>query len=136
MIIREQQSGLARRIVGVVAGILAAGLTIAAVELVGHAMLPGGTDPATAGLPMLGMVLLAWTLGALAGGAVAALISGWRTAPMVVGGFVLAGILINAATIGGPLWLTLAGAAFVYLASIFIRSRVQPAGRDTQRVAL
>ena len=136
MIIVEKQSSVVRRIAGTALGIVAAALTIAAVEAAGHALLPGETDPANATLPMLKLVLLAWTLGMLVGGALAALLTGWRTAPMVVAGFILAGIAINSVTIGGPLWLTLAGVAFTYVAGSFLRSRVQTAGSDTQRVAL
>jgi hypothetical protein len=108
-----------RRIGGIVAGVLVAGGMVAAVEAVGHALLTAPADATQASLPMLGMVLLAWTLGALAGALTAALIARWTLAAYVPAAFVILGIAMNALNFPQPLWMTLAGAAFAWLAARF-----------------
>lgn len=110
---------IVRRIMGIVAGVLVAGGVVAAVEAVGHALLSVPADPSQATLPMLGMVLLAWTLGALAGALTSALIARWPLAAYVPAAFIIIGIAMNAVSYPQPLWMTLAGVAFAWLAARF-----------------
>jgi len=118
---------IARRIGGTLAGIVTAGLVIFAVEGAGLLLLSGGVavDPARAALPMLLSVVLAWFLGALGGGLVAARIARWKWAPQIVGAFVLLGILANAMAMPQPLWMTLAGAALAWLAARYAATRAE-----------
>lgn len=118
---------IVRRLLGTMAGIIVAGLTIAAVEAGGHALVApaGPSDPASATVTTLALVVVAWGLGALFGGLVAAAITRWPVAPYVVAGFVALGILVNAATFPQPLWMTAAGVALVWLAARFSAGRAR-----------
>ena len=123
-----------RRVGGVLAGAIVANLTILAVQFGAHQALgtAAGPSPAEATLAMKVMVVVAWTLGALAGGLVAAAIARWRVAPWIVGALVAVGVLLNQLNVPTPLWMSAAGIALALLAAAFAASRV-PAD---QRVAL
>lgn len=116
---------MGRRIVGVIAGFIVSGVVVALVEAIGHLLFPPppGVDvhnpEAMAGLMAqipLGAkiaVLVAWTLGALAGGYTAAKLAAPRgTAPaLIVGGILLAAGAYTLATIPHPIWMVFAGLA-------------------------
>lgn len=123
-----------RRVGGVLAGAIVANLTILAVQFGAHQALgtAAGPSPAEATLAMKVMVVVAWTLGALVGGLVAAAIARWRVAPWIVGALVAVGVLLNQLNVPTPLWMSAAGIALALLAAAFAASRV-PAD---QRVAL
>lgn len=126
-----------RKILGTFAGILVAGGVVAAVEAIGHALLASPADPAKATLPMLGMVLLAWSLGALAGALTGALLSRWKGAAYAAAGFVILGVLMNAFTYPQPLWMTFAGVGFAWLAARFgarFAASLEPGGPSARGV--
>lgn len=110
-----------RKILAVVLGVLAAVVVILVVESLGHYLFPPPPDidmtdreavramaasmPAGAFLT----VLAAWTLGALAGGVAAILVSPGRPWPAwVVAGVVLLFAILNMAMIPHPLWMMIA----------------------------
>jgi len=109
-----------RSVAAVLAGLVASLAVITLVETVGHTIYPPppGLDPMTPGgmaaivaqwpLGAMLFVLLAFSLGALAGGAVAAKIAAEdRTVEaMVVGTFLTLGALLNVVTIPHPLWMS------------------------------
>lgn len=110
---------MVRSIIAVVLGALLAGVTVAAVEFLGQRLFPPppGLDfnnrEAMMSLPTGTFVflLLAWALGALAGGWLAA-----RLAPrkpllhgMIVGALLMAGGVMNLVTIPHPVWVTILG---------------------------
>lgn len=114
---------MGRTISAVVAGWVAAWLTIMLCEFVATALYPPPAganlaDPAqlaahirsAPGASML-LVVAGWALGAFGGGLVAASISHpHRTrAALAVGAFVLLGVIANSVTIPHPLWMTVAG---------------------------
>ena len=111
-------------VVGVVLGLLAMGLTVAAVEWAGMRLypLPPGLDPARPGdlarilaaapFGALASVVAAWVLGAFVGGGVAAVVSRhWpRAAAACVGlAVVAAAWSMQSEITGHPLWMTLCG---------------------------
>lgn len=133
-----------RTILAVVAGVVAAVLTIMLCEYASHALhpLPAGVSmgDATAmaahmaGAPvaMLVLVLLGWTLGAFDGALVAALIAPARAraVALVVGAVVVAAVIANAMLLPHPTWMTALGVvlplAAAYAASL-LASRIRRA---------
>lgn len=109
-----------RRILGVVLGLVAAGLVVMIVETLGMSLfpLPESFDPSnpdlslvpTAGIAMVG---LAWVLGPLVGGFVATLVARPpRPMPaLVVGTFFLAADIANLVAITSPTWMWVLGIA-------------------------
>ena len=109
-----------RRIVGVLLGLVAAGLVVLVVESLGMSAFPAseGFDPTnpdlslvpTAGIAMVG---LAWALGPLVGGFVASLVGRPpRPVPaLVLGAFFLAADIANLVAITSPPWLWVVGIA-------------------------
>lgn len=114
---------------GAIAGVLTAGLTVFAVESVGHLIWPPPvgtdvTDPADLARIMDVMpvgakvaVLVAWFIGALVGGAVAKAIARHGAGPGVVAGFIVAGGIASFASIPHPWWMVLAGIVLPVLAA-------------------
>ena len=107
-----------RTLAGLAAGLLVAILTIMAVEGIGNQLYPppAGYDMTTASaetLPFETLIwpVIAWFLGALAGGWVAVRVCGVRWAGWAIAGFVLAATLLNLALITHPLWMIIAGIA-------------------------
>lgn len=108
---------MVRIILGIVIGLVAAFGTIWAVDLAGHAVhpIPAGlnmADPASVGsyigsMPPLALaiVVLAWFLGSLIGGLIAATIAQRDWAVWFVAGLVLLGSVANIAMISHPLVL-------------------------------
>jgi hypothetical protein len=107
-----------RRILASVLGILAAGVVVAAVEAGGHRAFPppAGFDPQQPDLSLLGVehfaaVGLAWALGALVAGLVAALVAPThaRRGALVAGGMLVVLDLLNLLAIPSPWFLWLVG---------------------------
>lgn len=121
-----------RRFLGTLAGLVAGIATIAASEALLHLAL-GTATPAEATDAMRAGVLLAWFVGALVGGLVAALLARWRVAPWIVGGLVAVSVLMNATMLPQPVWMSAAGVVLALLAAWIAARRVPAAD---QRVAL
>ncbi|MDQ3139603.1 MAG: hypothetical protein M3Q15_02620 [Pseudomonadota bacterium] len=110
-----------RKIMGVVAGIVAAFATIWLVELIGHQIFPvagnidlGDRESLTAfmaSLPVgaLLFVVISWFAGALVGGVVAARITGERWAAWVVAGVIAFASIANVLMFPHPLWVKIGG---------------------------
>lgn len=137
---------MVRIILGIVIGLVAAFGTIWAVDLAGHAVhpIPAGlnmADRAAVGSyiqsmpPMaLAIVVLAWFLGALVGGLIAATIAQRDWAVWFVAGIVLLGGIANIAMISHPLVLQIGAIAAPLLGGLFAqaiyRRRSHAAPRD------
>ena len=117
-------SSILRFVLGVVAGTVVMFLVIMGIEFAGHMIYPPppGIDPsnindvarmmAAAPAGALAFVVLAWVVGAFAGGFVAAKISRtWpRTAAIVTGLVVLAGVVAMIQQVPGhPTWMAILG---------------------------
>ena len=114
---------MGRTILAVVAGILVAWLTMMLCQFGSAALHPPPpgldlTSPAdltafieAAPPSAMALVVTGWALGSLLGGWLAARISRRhpRTAALLVGAVVLAGVIANAAMIPHPLWMTVLG---------------------------
>ncbi|MBB5207353.1 hypothetical protein [Chiayiivirga flava] len=114
---------MGRTVLAVVLGIVAAGLVVAGIEAIGHALNPPppGIDPSDpaamqsliANLPQSALVtvVLAWALGSIAGGFVAAKISRRHTlgAPLAVGIAMVLLIGVNFVAIPHPAWMMVCG---------------------------
>ena len=132
-----------RSVLAVILGIVAAGLLIWVVEGVGHRVYPPPEgvdfhDPQAVAAIMeeiplgaLLFVLLAWGVGTLAGGWLAALVAG-RSATLyalIVGAVMLAGGIMNRVMIPHPVWFWILG-VLVFLPAAWLGARLAPAGRD------
>lgn len=119
-------SPMLRTVLGILAGLATLVVVILLVEAGGMLLYPPppGIDPSrpdamtqlVAQLPTgaLAMVLLAWVLGALAGGWVAARVArrGFPLlAALAVAGFVMAGVVAMVVSVPHPQWLTIGGLA-------------------------
>lgn len=112
-----------RQVLAVLIGIVVCGLVVGLVEMANLQLHPAPAgmdfhDPAqvaahVANLPAaaFAIVLAAWTLGSLAGGATAARISrSWpRACALFVAGFMLAGVGYNIAMFPHPPWMSVLG---------------------------
>lgn len=128
-----------RRVGGVVAGVVVAGVTVGVVQAIGHRLYPppAGTNLGdvaqvtdyVANMPpvALSFVLLAWFLGALIGGWVALRIARWQAAPWLVAGLILFGALWTFYNIPHPIWMMGGGIALPLLAALLLNRRVQSA---------
>lgn len=126
---------MARTILGILAGIACAMVTITLVELASRPLhpMPAGQDMrdgaamiayvTSAPLSLLVLVLCGWVLGAFNGGLVAALLARTRRrlAALVVGAVVVAGVAINAMLLPHPPWMTVLG-VLLPLAAAFAAS--------------
>ena len=119
------------RILAGVAGILTAAAVVYVVEWFSHKLYPppAGLDLSPEGMrAMLAqmpfgallLVVLAWVLGALAGGLVARRIGGPGWHVLVVPAFVLLGIIMNVMTIPHPIWMVAAGILGTLVAGWFV----------------
>lgn len=122
-------------LIGLVLGLVAAGLTVFLIEGIGAAIAPAPAGfnrispaelpAAIAALPFASklFVPLAWFLGALGGACLATGLSRRAWTGWAVAGVILALVLITVATIRHPLWMTIAGVAGPILAG-WIASRL------------
>jgi hypothetical protein len=139
---------MGRTILGAVAGLVVAFVTIMLVEMAGHVVYPPppGIDPGnTADMArLIGMlppgallfVVAAWAIGAFDGGFVAALIAGGnrpRIAALVPALMVVAGVVaMIVAMPAHPLWMSVAGLLLpvpAALAGAWLAGKRVPAGR-------
>ncbi len=93
-----------RIILGIVAGLLVMGLVVGGLEVAGHVLF-GAPSQRT---PLLVLVLVAYFLGALAGGFVAAWIARARWPAWAVAAAVLAGSVWSMTVVSQPGWMILA----------------------------
>ena len=112
-----------------IAGVVAGGMTVAALELLSHAIWPppAGLDPsdpaaiaevmASAPLGVFIALIVAWTLGGAVGSGVAAAIATWRRVLIagMAGGMTLVGAAVNLIAIPHPLWVTIVGPVGIVL---------------------
>ncbi len=112
-----------RSIGSVVAGVVAGGLLVALVEKLGHLVYPPpeGLDSkdleamkefvATLPVGAFLFVLLAWAVGSLGGGWLAAKIAARKPLvhALIVGGVLMIGGILTLVTIPHPLWFTIVG---------------------------
>lgn len=107
---------MARKILGVLAGTVVAGVTVALVEMVGHARLAGDA--------VFGVVVIGYGLGALAGTIVATRIADRRVAKAVP--LILAALAaINLFSFPHPIWFAPAAIAALAL-GWFLGGRIGP----------
>ena len=131
-----------RSVLAVILGIVLAGFLIWAVEGIGHRVypVPEGVDLTNpqavaafideAPLGALLFVILAWGVGTLAGGWLAAMVAG-RSATLhalIVGAVMLAGGIMNMVMIPHPPWFWILG-VLVFLPAAWLGARLAPAGR-------
>ena len=128
---------MGRSILAVIAGVVFGGILVWAVEKIGHAVypLPEGFDPTdmeqlkviVQQLPVgaLLFVLLAWAVGSLGGGALAAWLA--RRAgvnhALIVGGILMLFSIINMFMIPHPTWFWIAG-LLVFLPAAYLGARI------------
>ncbi|WP_164117657.1 hypothetical protein [Sphingorhabdus sp. Alg239-R122] len=119
---------MARRVLGIIAGIIVAGILVALLEGLGHIIYPppAGTDlnnpddlaqimhimPFGAKLS----VIIAWFLGTLGGAATALYITRWPWSVWIVAAFIIAGTIFSLMTIPHPLWMAICGLALPVIA--------------------
>jgi hypothetical protein len=110
-------------VLGVLAGLVVMFLLIAGIEMLGHRLYPPppGIDPrntadiaallSVAPMGALGMIVVAWVVGAFGGGAVAAKVSRYwpRTAAVIVACVVVLGVVVMIRTMPHPRWMGLLG---------------------------
>ena len=142
-----------RTILGVLAGVAAMFVVIMAIEAVGHVIHPPppGMDPmnpaheaafaqfvATMPFAAKAMLAAAWTLGAFAGGFVAARIARHpRGAAVLVALLVVSGVVAMALRLAHPTWLTAAGLLLPIPAALLAArlARHRPPPPDGSRAA-
>lgn len=124
---------IARRLGGAVAGVVAAVITIMAIEWVGHLLSGAPADPAKATVPMMLWVVAAWTVGTVVGATVAARAAQWGPAAWAPAALVVFGVAMTAITILAPWWMTAAGIVLPVLIAALVSRR---GGGEAQRVAL
>jgi hypothetical protein len=115
---------IVRLVLGVLGGLVTMFIVIMGIEFLGHQVYPPppGLDPrntadvarimAQAPVGALASIAIAWIVGALAGGFVAAKVSGFwpRAAAIVVGLFVVLGVVAMMTQVPGhPMWLAIVG---------------------------
>lgn len=109
-----------KKIVAVIAGVVTAGVVIALIEMIGHAVFPPPVgvdfaDPVSVSAMMqaapigaLLFVIVAWLAGIVAGATIAFLIvrENGKLNASIVGGLVLAGTIANLLMIPHPVWFS------------------------------
>ena len=127
-----------RMVLGIVAGIVVAGLCVAGIETLGHALYPppAGLDPTNPRdidrmmslLPAMALVFVAvaWFVGALAGAFVANLVARRAQAGWIVALLVVASGVATMVMIPHPIWMWAAGIALPLVAA-FVAARFAPA---------
>lgn len=129
-----------RTILGIVAGAVAAVVTVMVLEMIGHAAMPppAGLDPAdpedlkqmvaSASTAAKAWVVFAWFAAVVAGGWVARRLSQKAWAGWVIAGLIVLGGIANIMMIPHPLWMQIAAVAAPLLAG-WIVTRL-PVGRS------
>ena len=124
-----------RKIASIGAGIIVATLIMLVLQWVGERVVPvpAQVDPARpemerVPLPALIVMLVAWFLGTLAGGAVANRLSRLRWPCWVIAGLVICGTLYQFAVVSWSPWMTIGGIAAPLLAAWLVSLRVPRSG--------
>lgn len=132
-----------RSLLGVIVGVLVMWLVVAGIEFASHLIYPPppGLDPmqpadleqilAASPIAALAMVVVAWTLGAFAGGWVAARIARHpRVAAVLVALGVMAGVAGMVAMMPNhPLWMSVLGLLLPIPAALFAARLATPRGK-------
>ena len=114
---------MGRKILGVVAGIIAGSLTVFLLEMLGHLIVPpplgmnaADLDSVRAAMSQMPLatfllVLVAWSAGSFVGGLVAAAIarSSGRGCALVVAGLIVLSGIVSMIMIPHPIWFWIAG---------------------------
>jgi MFS family permease len=128
-------SNIARRTIGVVAGVVSALLIVGVVQAIGHRLFPLPARLDTNNIDdvrqMIGLmsgsalsfVLLAYFLGSFIGGWVGLRIAQWRVAPWIVSLVILAGAIWSLVMIPHPLWVMVGCLVLPPLATILLLRR-------------
>ncbi len=127
-----------RGVLGIVGGIVAAVLTVMAVQALGHALYPYPADvdlndpeqiarvfpsiPVVAKL----FVVAAWFGGALVGAALAKAITGRSWAAWTIAGLIAVGAVMNLFVIPHPVWMQLSAVVAPLLGGLFANHLVGP----------
>lgn len=130
-----------RNILAGIAGVVAGGLAVFALETLGHIILPlpegleiDPTDmesvrAAASQIPAINKlaVVIAWFGGAVVAGWVASLVSqsGKRLVPLICGGILMLGGLANLVSIPSPIWMWVLGLA-AFLPGAWLGARMPP----------
>ena len=128
---------MVRIILGIVAGIIVAGVVTLLIEMVGHSVFPVAsdlamTDPAylaAVPLPAKLIVMLAWFLASLIGGYLANRLSQTRWACWAIAGFMIAGAAYSFTQITHPTWM-IAGGIVLPLLAAAMTSRLTAPGDE------
>lgn len=128
-----------RRVLGIIVGIVIAALVIFCVELVGSRLFPAAAAAATSGrldgvpLGALALVVVGWAVGTALGSLAAVRLARVGWAAWAVAGFVIAGVVSNAAMFPHPVWMVAGGILLPLLAAwIVSRSAPRPAGTSVE----
>ena len=127
---------MARAIVAVIAGLVAAFVSILVTEAVGALVVPAGVAPSLkdaermreylAGLPLsaYAFIIAAYLIGSAVGGVVAARVVGRPSSRCVwvVGGLLLAVTMGNLVLIPHPLWFSIASVVAIFAGTVFAAS--------------
>jgi hypothetical protein len=130
---------MGRSILAVLAGVFLGVVVISTVQAIGHAVYPPPPDldptnveafkAAVANMPAgaLIFVLLAWALGAFAGGGLSAWLArrSHMLHALIAGAVLLVNGIISLVMIPHPLWVTVAG-VLVFLPAAYVGSRLVP----------
>ena len=117
---------MGRIILGIVAGVLAMGVTVGAIEFGAHEFFPVPSDTAPVPVGIQLLVLAAYFLGAVVGGVVAVRLSGAGWTAWVVAILVVAGAIWSMFLIPHPQWMQI-GAVVAPVLGGFVAGRI--AGR-------
>ena len=116
---------MVRNIIAIIAGVIVGGVVVALMEMAGHSLFPvpegDWMDPEFVKqnayrIPFMAKfaVVIAWGVGAFAGGVTARLLSArWKYATLIIGLIFLAFAAINLVMIPSPLWMVLSGVTFI-----------------------
>lgn len=124
-----------RILLGIVGGIIVAGVVTLVIEAIGHSAFPVASDLAMsdpgylAAVPLAAklIVILAWFLASLAGGYVANRIAKTNWACWIVAGFMIAGAAYSFTQFVHPAWMIAGGIVLPLLAG-WIASRIAVPG--------
>jgi hypothetical protein len=144
----RQEHNMLRSIAGALAGVITAFATIFAVEAIGHQFFPpppgiAANTPAAmaefmkaAPVGALLSVLIAWCLGALVGGFVAAWISQKNRAMVALfpAGLVLTGVIGMLTMVSHPLWMAIP-AVVLPIPLAFLGAQLAPKGKAAKELS-
>ncbi|MDF7777544.1 hypothetical protein P1X14_19975 [Sphingomonas sp. AOB5] len=128
-----------RKILGTLAGVVVAMLTVSAMDGLSHYLFPGSVAKsmsyddiaaAVAAAPLAAKAIMAcgWFLAALIGGLVAFRASNWAPSGWIVAGLIFAACMINAFMIPGlPIWMWIAGVVAPLFAGLIVQGTASEA---------